>query len=315
VNSESVVKAVINSLFVRGEVYQQLSLGFDEPYSVGDLHRDWDRNADREKESRTRFAQHSIKPDEVATELKETDEILGDPKAVERFVVAASERLGSPLVKQKSGWRLDPAPLPEVVKERIGIRKPLRISFQSPTPEGYQYIGRNHLLTATLSEYLLESALESVVDSSPASRSGVIRTDAVTAPTTVLVLRLRHLLETTSEQAPGLAEEVVLTGYVGELDQPRWLSHDETKLLMDMAEPKENVALDAKRSLITKAITGLQGFNQHFEHIAQDRATRLLDSHRRVRRLTKEGRLKVRPQLPPDVLGIYVLLPMNHKAS
>jgi len=48
------------------------------------------------------------------------------------------------------------------------------------------------------------------------------------------------------------------------------------------------------------------------EAVAHERATRLLDAHRRVRRLTDE-RLRgftVRPHLPVDVLGMYVYVPV-----
>ena len=44
--------------------------------------------------------------------------------------------------------------------------------------------------------------------------------------------------------------------------------------------------------------------------IAEDRAQRLHDAHRRVRKITRTGQLKVTPQGTPDVLGVYVLMPV-----
>src|SRR5262249_1076149 len=50
------------------------------------VERAWDRAVEREKESRTRFAQRRIKPEEVARELEESDAVLGDAAAVRHFV-------------------------------------------------------------------------------------------------------------------------------------------------------------------------------------------------------------------------------------
>ena len=53
----------------------------------------------------------------------------------------------------------------------------------------------------------------------------------------------------------------------------------------------------------------LEQLEEELAAIATERANLLLESHRRVRRLTKGGQVKVMPQLPMDILGIYVLLP------
>ena len=117
VESESVVEAVLRSLFLRGgeTVVRQLSLFEDEATDlIGEVHRRWDEAVAREKESHTRFAQHAIKPDEVAQELEETDAALGDLKAVERFVLAACQRRGN-------AWRLDTRLLPKALRERRAV--------------------------------------------------------------------------------------------------------------------------------------------------------------------------------------------------
>ena len=47
------------------------------------------------------------------------------------------------------------------------------------------------------------------------------------------------------------------------------------------------------------------------DQLAEERAAALLDAHRRVRAATKAGKrmLQVAPELPGDVLGVYVFLP------
>jgi len=57
------------------------------------VHQKWARAAEDEKVSRTRFAQHAIKPDEVDRELKETDAVLADPATARRFLENAAQRL------------------------------------------------------------------------------------------------------------------------------------------------------------------------------------------------------------------------------
>ena len=95
--SETVTQAVLNALFFRGRATQepvpQMELGLELP-EVQNLHRRWDLDAAREKENRTRFAQRALKPEEVRRELEATDAVLGDPSAVEEFVLNACQRLG-----------------------------------------------------------------------------------------------------------------------------------------------------------------------------------------------------------------------------
>ena len=53
---------------------------------VEGMHQQWDQTVDRERAGRTRFAQHAIRPEEVAQQLEEADVVLGDPRTEEHFV-------------------------------------------------------------------------------------------------------------------------------------------------------------------------------------------------------------------------------------
>jgi hypothetical protein len=63
--SESVTEAVLNALFLRGRKTNtdqlQLDLGLEAP-QVSSLHARWERDAERERTNRTRFAQRALKP-------------------------------------------------------------------------------------------------------------------------------------------------------------------------------------------------------------------------------------------------------------
>jgi len=253
VESESVVEAVLRSLFLRGEPGpRQLSL-FEEVEEPGieEVHRRWDEAVDRERESRTRFAQHAIKPDEVARELEETDAVLGDTQAVERFVLAACQRLGAPLQRRGDIWRLDAQLLPQALRERLGERSEWRIAFTSPPPEGAVYVGRNHPLTAALAECLLDAALDET----------------------------------------------------------------EALRLLEEARPMANVAPAERERWLGEAVSWVEGLTPDLERIARERAEWLWEAHRRVRRITRQGRLTVEPQLPVDLMGVYVLVPVPRGIS
>ncbi len=62
---------------------------------------------------------------------------------------------------------------------------------------------------------------------------------------------------------------------------------------------------------VQRVITGFEQLAPQLQAIAQQRGAELLDAHRRVRAAARIRGVKyeVVPQLPPDVLGIYVYLP------
>lgn len=215
-DSATVTEAVFKSLFEHAPEAKQLSLlDLLESDALNQVHQSWDRAVEREKISRTRFAQRSIKPAEVEQELVESDLILGDEQDVERFVRAACERLNSSLIKKKQGWLL-PSP-PQCLKAVLGDKQRL-VSFTTPTPEGVEYVGRNHPLVEGLARHLLEEALDNT--SNPAAaRCGFTVTDAVDQRTILLLLRLRHLLKTPQHQSL-LAEECLVAGFTGSPTNP-----------------------------------------------------------------------------------------------
>lgn len=305
-DSTTVSEAVFKSLFDRATDAEQLSLLNlldSEESAVEQVHKSWDRAVEREKVSRTRFAQRSIKPEEVEQELVESDRILGDDQDVERFMRSACERLSSSLVKKKQGWLLQSPP--QCVRSRLGD-KPRLISFTSPTPEGVEYVGRNHSLVEELARHLLEEALEN--QDPIAARCGFTVTSAVEKRTTLLLLRLRHLLEGGNHQSL-LAEECLVAGFTGSPSDPLWLEPEDAQNLLQQVQPTGDRPIALKQMEIAELLERLDELQDELEFLARERSQSLSQSHRRVRAITKEGQIKVKPQLPMDVLGIYVLQP------
>ena len=310
-DSKGVMETVLNALFFRGPQIAQLSL-FQDP-TVQDLHRRWDEVAAREKESRTRFAQRAIKPDEVAHELKEADGVLGDPDAVKSFVLDAGQRFDLTLQQIKKGrWAVgNLAQLPEMVRTTVPDKPSWPITFTTPAPEGVTYLGRNHPFVAALAQHLLEESLTKG-SKAKASRCGVIRTHSIRRRTVLLLLRLRFTIEEPNKNSL-LAEESFVCGFRGfPSNGLEWLEETESLDLLQNAKPDANIVAQERLEVLDEVLGWWEDLGKPLTSIIQQRAKKLEEGHRRVRvavQLVRRG-LAVKPYLPPDLLGTLVLLPV-----
>lgn len=271
----------------------------------------WQNAYDKAKRNRTVFAQRRLKPEEVLPEWQKQRDLLGDAVAAERFVVDTCARLNAPLEKVAGGWMLNTVHLPTIVRERLdgeGIGGVLRLDFRYPPAPAAQFIHRSHPLIAILADTLLEEALAGT--GTRAARAGVIRSRAVDIVTTLVLLRLRHQLSLTRAGQTRLlmAEETSALAWAGRVS-PRWLDPAAVLPLFD-AQPCANVPPERQRDALEKALTVLREQTALLEQHAHERAQRLLEDHRRVREAAAAtGTYTVRPCLPVDVVGVYVLLP------
>ena len=132
------------------------------------------------------FAQHSIKAEEIEPDLRENDLAIGSPTTVETFIVGALKTLfGVQIEREKLGYLLYTANLPGSARELLPAKPTVKVSFESPTPEGHVYLGRNHPLVERLCQIVLAHSIER--SRFRAARAAVLRTSAVTTPTTCLL--------------------------------------------------------------------------------------------------------------------------------
>jgi superfamily II DNA or RNA helicase/uncharacterized protein (DUF2267 family) len=319
--SESVTEAVLNALFLRGESAEadstQLELGLQVP-GVATFHQQWDQQAAREKLNRTRFAQRAIKPEEVERELDATDAVLGDPAAVQDFVLNAAQRLGITVARDRKNPDLfhiatsdsARAPLPDAIAFALPRHKSGQwaVSFASPSPEGAEYLGRNHPFVSALAQFLMEEAL-TLPGEARAARCGAIRTRAVSRLTTLALVRVRYLLEQ-PDRAPLLAEEVRVFGY--RRDGADWLDEEEAQRLLTEAQADANLSMPEKRELVSHALDVWETIQPKVKKHLEERAEELAASHRRIRQAVhlKVRNLTVEPKLPADLLGVLILQPV-----
>jgi superfamily II DNA or RNA helicase len=313
----TVVEAILDSLVLRrrpeDHLEQLILLEADLAPAERELLAEWDRAAEREKASRSMFAQHAVRVEQVALEVEGARRAIGDQTDVQSFVRGAIEsHQGTVAPTPSGGLRLDVRDAPVPIRDLVG-QDTIDVAFDAAkVPEGHQLLQRASPLVEGLANFVLGDALN---PHSPrgARRCAVVRTAAVTRRTTLFLIRYRfHLTVSRGEsERQLLAEDVGLVAYAGDPAHPEWLLAEELEVLL-RATPGANVVPEQAASFLGDIISGFGDLRGHLEDSAQIRATALLDAHNRVRKEADVRGVKteVRPQLPVDVLGMYIYLPM-----
>ncbi len=279
----------------------------------------WRDVAEGAKKNRTLFAQRRLKPEDVLPEWRKTLAALGSDGDVRRFVERSLARLGSGLEPlSKGGFKASLATLRPELQERLegeGLAGTVHLDFKYPAAARCRPVQRSHPLVNVLAETLLEGTLASQADvlirDDPAAlgRVGCWTSSAVTAKTTVLLLRLRHQLtaQRAGRNSTLLVEEATALAWVGSSDGAVE-GGDASALLVPppSADPPPHV----RERAVSQALQQLDGRSGELEAFAQRRAQALLSDHRRVREAADaRGSYGVRALLPVDVVGLFVLLP------
>ncbi len=319
-DSALVMQAVFEGLILRRGDNAQEALfdlpGFDSEEELFDT---WQSTAEREKRSRSRFAQHALSPAAVDDELKEVRAALGGPADVEHFARNVLVRLGATLVETTEGFRATVATLPRALRDMLPIKATdATIVFvrDLPAPVGAHVLTRTNPAVEALASYALDAALDPLLapEFRPARRSGVMRTSEVTDTTTLLVSRVRfHAnLPGRDRDVPMVVEEAHLAAFTGTPDDPTWLSDDAVGDLLK-ATPAGNMPESMGKAFLTPTLDALQRGDLlgHLSEAADTKAENLDESHRRVRQAagTAVRGLRVTAQKPVDILGVYQFIP------
>ena len=312
-NDERVTKAILNTVLLHkggGSAYQK-DLFSDE--NEQELQAQWESAREKAKRYRTIFAQQRLKPEEVIPEWEKAYATLGTEADVERFMAAACESLGAPMARQKNGaWRAPLGHLPAEVRERLETADVLelkKLDFHYPSITGATFIHRTHPLVSQLADYVAEQAMGGD-NPELVARAGAIFTKAVHRKTCVYLLRLRSRLTIRrADRVRDMLAEEALALAAESGSPPRLLSHEETLQLMQ-AEVSRNMPVERRNREIDTALEELAERTGQFEEFARRRADELLADHRRVREAAQaRGEYRVHPQLPVDVMGLYLLIP------
>ena len=322
-DSEQLIEAIFEGLLLREQAstrgVDQYLPGFEELLrpQKEEYSRRIDASADRERRSRTMFAQERIKVDEVAHELEEARSATGAGVDVERFVSEAFRAHGGFVSHEKGGFTYDPAETPRSLRDAVGWQSEFSAHFDPARQAGKShrdvlYLNRTHPVVEGLAAYVMDTALDPL-SQSIARRCGVVITGQVARRTTVLLMRLRYHIVTRSSDAESsrlLAEDCQLLAFQGSPQNAQWLDSEHAEALMQAA-PEANIEPDRATHALNLILEGFDSIRPHLNQVADARGQALLEAHRRVRTASrvKGVRYDIQPILPPDILGVYVYLP------
>lgn len=268
-----------------------------------------DEAAEREKTSRSIFAQNAIKAQDIAEDLKVVDEAIGNPKAVEEFVTASLAGLfGVQITTEREGYGIVTGNLPPQLVDLLPAGRVVKVSFESPTPEGYHYLGRNHRFVEQLCQLVMANTLAR--QDKRAARAAVIRTKQVAKKTTLLLFRCRNVIEQGKGGHQIVAEEMLLWGWSGTPGQKEFLEHAEAKALLAAARASSDLSPQSRASFLDNELKLIDKLDAEFTAIAEEQSKRLVAAHERFSALMDRQKFQVvYPVLPMDLLGLYILLP------
>lgn len=325
--TDQVIEAIFEGILLRRPTGdQQLMLpGLDQEKEQ--LHAEWEEaQAREEKRSMTMFAQQPIRADQVQAELEAAREGGGVGIDVRDFVVRAVEAHGgvaAPVADRDHAVKVDLGRV-EVdtgLRDVMGEYAEFTAAFEYPAPDGQVYLHRTHPAVEALAGYTMNIALDPhTARWARAKRAGAIRTRDVDQLTTVLLVRTRYEITTTRRDRDPrslMAEDCRVLAFTGLPDNPHWLDEQDARRLVEAERgPDANTLPQQAAGFLKHIVDGFDTLWPHLEQSARQHAEDLLDAHRRVRAAAQDRGVsyEIQSKLPPDVLGIYVYLPMGGTA-
>ena len=237
------------------------------------------------------------------------DEAIGDPGAVKDFVTGALAALfGVQVTTETEGFGLVTGNLPPQIVGLLPEGRLIKVSFESPTPEGYHYLGRNHPFVEQLCQIVMANTVAR--EGRRAARAAVIRTTQVTTKNTLLLFRCRNVIEQGTGGHQIVAEEMLLWGWRGTPDDRDYLNHEQARTLLGQVRATSNLSPQARAGFVENDLDLLGRLHGAFDDLAEEQSKRLVAAHERFSALMEKQRYQVvYPVLPMDLMGIYTLLP------
>lgn len=307
-----VTDALMAAMMLRRGGHKQLTFDLRLEDGTKLMEARWRDASENEKKSRARFAQNAMKPAEVAPEWDKVRSLLGSPEDTKLFVERAMSRFGVPLEKKRNVIVAHVHALQQTLKEKLeqrGLKKSVKLAIAEPAPSGTSLLTRTHPLTASLAESLVEASLDQeALPDLGIGRVGAWPTTAVSAMTRVALLRVRYKLTIHARRERLLlAEEAALVALQGKgivatgEDVRNMLS---TPATADLATIARDRMINAAKVDLPDLLTG------PLADFVEQRAAELVEDHARLRAAAGSiSRVSVEAVLPPDVIGLFVLMP------
>lgn len=314
-DNRSIANAVLNAVLLNPAsvmIDTQQSLFKDQILIDADNMMTQEIKLQREKAIQLKniFAHSSIDEKEIKKQLEEVDEVIGNMETVENFIKSSIIHLGGKIDRDGTGYLLNAFNLPDHMKAAIGVKDKMRISFESPTPEGYRYIGRNHRFVELLCQFMVALAFEKRDHFKKVARASVMQTEAVKTKTTIIQFRVRNLIRESGTGNNFVAEEMYLWGYEGSGNNVRSLPYVEAKKLLLNSVASGNMSTERQGNELINELGIFKELEKEFDKLAEARAENLVKAHSHFKKLIGGKKFeKVMPVLPPDIMGVYILIP------
>ncbi len=278
----------------------------------------WEDAKTKAKGGHTVFAQRTLRPEDVLPEWNKCLEAMGGRDDVKRFTDRALARLGSGLEPMRRGFKVATTSLPDEVRERLeneDLSGTLMVDFEYPAAAGCRPIQRSHPLVSILAETLLSNSLSDSGEfdgtaPSVLGRTGCWVSSDVRVRTTVVLLRLRHLLRVRQRRRETaiLVEETTALAWGGAHADGR---HTGAEALAFLARaPVDDPPAHVRAREAARAIELVERSEAMLEALAESRAQVLLADHERLKEASRAAGETTVGALPnPDVIGVFVLLP------
>jgi hypothetical protein len=157
---------------------------------------------------------------------------------------------------------------------------------------------------------MLVLAFESNADYQPVARVAEIQTDVVNTKTTLVMFRVRNVIKEVATKREAVAEEMYLWGYRSVNGELQTIDYNEAKSLLANANALSNLSRERQEADIADELNRFANLQTEFLKVADERAENLVKAHGRFKELVGGRRYeKATPVLPPDVMGVYILLP------
>jgi hypothetical protein len=315
--SDQILSALLEGIMMRGKNGDQLEL-FTLTPEAEELDAEWRSSAEQEKISRSRFAQNAIRPEEVQQVVDAARRSLGDPGDVAAFVKTALEETGAHVDATADGLVAELTAAVPGIRNALGSDTRVRFVNDFPAPHHAAVLVRTDPTVTAAANYVLNSALDGQLTGKerPARRCGFIKTNAVDKLTVALLVRFRTKLVLPARlgDKTDMAEEARVLAFSGSPQNPAWLSEEAVEALLQAA-PDANAG-DVSNMMST-ILGSLDQLTDQLNNKARVVAEQIRDAHREVRiaaRGDRAGQLGIRgltvePNLPADILGVYVYSP------
>lgn len=324
-NDSSLMESIMEEIIVldtkKNLIHQPTLFDMDEFKETTEEHdKRIQRAVEIEKKSHTYFAHNTkaMDPTRLVESLNEAKKVIGDIYDTRDFVIGELRHAGvnvktdnMPLCYSFQFVELEENLKPYFLRasDKKGM---VRISFTSPTPKNYMYIGRNHVFVEDLSRAVVNDTING--GDLGACRGMVIQTDKVQTVTTVLLMRVRSVIsEAKHSDRQLVGEEMIFLGYKGKVENHDFLPEEECRSLFLESQATGDIDLVTQRNTFKRRLEWVADettLRRHTDDIATERANNLVRSFAQYRTYLSEAEYQVvRPVLPMDVIAAFVYMP------